>query len=73
MPFYGLPAKKEEKKFQNQRTTGSGVLKKKIRIQEQLLLVPLALKTLKNQRFSIKNRQMNWQFYGSGYLIFQIF
>jgi len=31
-----------------------GFKKKKIRIQEQLLLVPLVLKTLKNQRFSIK-------------------
>jgi hypothetical protein len=50
-----------------------GLKKKKTRIQEQLLLVPLVLKTLKNQRFSIKNRKMNWQFYRSGYLIFQIF
>jgi hypothetical protein len=58
---------REENKSQNQRTTGSGVKKKKNRIQEQLL-VPLVLKTLKNRRFSIKNRKTNWQFYGSGWV-----
>jgi hypothetical protein len=65
MPFSGLPAKGSKQISEPENHRFRGFIKEN-QNPTTTAVVPLLLKTLKNQRFSIKNRQMNWQFDGSG-------